>query len=87
MIHQIAALMEKRQVELSAIVVQETGATAYLASQSGPIQILHDAAESVLSQSFAESQQPLEFGGRLLHTQVLRQPVSVCGLLSTSNAP
>lgn len=86
-IHQIASLMEKRQGELTEIVVQETGATAYLASQSGPIQILHETADLVMSVSFAESQQPLEFGGRLLQTQVLRQPVGVCGLLPTWNAP
>ncbi|ODQ96389.1 hypothetical protein BHQ17_01570 [Mycolicibacterium holsaticum] len=86
-IHQIATLMEKRQHELSEILVQETGATAFLASQSGPIQILRDAADLVLSQSFVESQQPLEFGGRLLQTQVLRQPIGVCGLLPTWNAP
>jgi aldehyde dehydrogenase (NAD+) len=79
--------MEKRQHELSEIVIQETGATAFLASQSGPIQILHDAADLVLSESFAEAQQPLEFGGRLLQTQVLRQPIGVCGLLPTWNAP
>lgn len=86
-IHQIASQMEKRQHELSEIVVQETGATAFLASQSGPIQILRDAADLVLSESFAETQQPLEFGGRLLQTQVVRQPVGVCGLLPTWNAP
>lgn len=86
-IHQIASLMEKREQELSEIVVQETGATAFLASQSGPIQILRDAADLVLSQAFAEPQQPMEFGGRLLQTQVLRQPVGVCGLLPTWNAP
>lgn len=86
-IHQIASLMEKHQHELSEIVVQETGATAYLASQSGPIQILRDSADLVMSHSFAESQQPLEFGGRLLQTQVLRQPVGVCGLLPTWNVP
>lgn len=86
-IHQIASLMEKRCDELSEIVVQETGATAFLASMSGPIQILHDSADLVMSESFAEAQQPLEFGGRLLQTQVLRQPVGVCGLLTTWNAP
>ncbi|MGV0870624.1 aldehyde dehydrogenase family protein [Mycolicibacterium sp. XJ879] len=86
-IHQIASLMEKRQDELSQILVEETGATAYLASQSGPIQILRDAADLVLSEAFAEAQQPLEFGGRLLQTQVLRQPVGVCALLPTWNAP
>lgn len=86
-IHQIATLMEKHQHELSELVVQETGATTYLASQAGPIQIMHDTADLVLSQPFAESQQPLEFGGRLLQTQVLRQPIGVCGLLPTWNAP
>lgn len=86
-IHQIAALMEKHAAELSEIVVQETGATAFLASQAGPIQIMHETADLVLSQPFAESQPPLDFGGRLLQTQVLRQPIGVCGLLPTWNAP
>ncbi|MGV0851368.1 aldehyde dehydrogenase family protein [Mycolicibacterium phlei] len=85
--HQIADLMDKRAGELSDVVVQETGATAYLASMSGPIEILRDTADLVLSQPFAESLAPLEFGGRLLQSQVLRQPVGVCGLLPTWNVP
>jgi acyl-CoA reductase-like NAD-dependent aldehyde dehydrogenase len=85
--HQLADLMERHQEELSQVVVAETGATAFLASQAGPIQILRDAADLVLSQSFAESLAPFAFGGRLLQTQVLRQPVGVCGLLPTWNAP
>lgn len=85
--HQIASLLEQHAAALSEVVVQETGATAFLASQAGPIDIMREAADLVLSQPFAESCQPVEFGGRLLQTQVLRQPVGVCGLLPTWNAP
>jgi acyl-CoA reductase-like NAD-dependent aldehyde dehydrogenase len=85
--HQLVTLMERRAAELTDIVIQETGATAFLASQVGPIDILREAADLVLSQPFAESCQPVEFGGRLIQTQVLRQPVGVCGLLPTWNAP
>lgn len=85
--HQLVALVEQHAVELTDVVIQETGATAFLASQTGPIEILREAADLVLSQPFAESCQPIEFGGRLLQTQVVRQPVGVCGLLPTWNAP
>lgn len=86
-IHQIASLMEKHAEELTEIVIKETGATAFLASQATAIQILHDTADLVLSQPLAESLAPVEFIGRLMQTQVLRVPVGVCGLLPTWNAP
>ncbi|SHK73495.1 Acyl-CoA reductase [Pseudonocardia thermophila] len=85
--HQLADLMEEHQEALSRVVVTETGTTAYLASMAGPIQILRETADLVLSEPFAESLAPFPFQDRMIQTQVLRQPVGVCGLLPTWNVP
>jgi aldehyde dehydrogenase (NAD+) len=86
-IRQIAEGMERHQQVLSELVVAETGTTGPLVSQTGSVMMMHDFAELAMTFPFDETVAPHSLTGRFLGSQVLRQPVGVCGLLPTWNLP
>jgi aldehyde dehydrogenase (NAD+) len=86
-IRQIAEGMERQERVLSDLVVAETGTTGPLVSQVGSVLMMHDFAQLAMTFPFDETVAPHDLTGRFLGTQVLRQPVGVCGLLPTWNLP
>jgi acyl-CoA reductase-like NAD-dependent aldehyde dehydrogenase len=86
-IRQIAEGMERHEKVLSALVVAETGTTGPLVSQAGSVLMMHDFADLAMTFPFDEMVAPHDLTGRFLSSQVLRQPVGVCGLLPTWNLP
>ena len=86
-IRQIAEGMERHEKVLSDLVVAETGTTGPLVSQMGSVAMMHDFAELAMTFPLDETVAPQSLGGRLIASQVLRQPVGVCGLLPTWNLP
>jgi aldehyde dehydrogenase (NAD+) len=86
-IRQIAEGMERHEQVLSDLVVAETGTTGQLASQALSIAMMDDFAELAMTFPLDETVAPQNLGGRFLGSQVLRQPVGVCGLLPTWNLP
>jgi aldehyde dehydrogenase (NAD+) len=86
-IHQIADGMERQGKVLSDLVVAETGTTGPLVSQTGSVLMMHDFADLAMTFPFEETVAPHNLTGRFLGSQVLRQPVGVCGLLPTWNLP
>jgi aldehyde dehydrogenase (NAD+) len=86
-IRQIAEGMERHEKVLSELVVAETGSTGPLVRQTGSVLMMHDFAELAMTFPFEEMVAPHNLTGRLLSSQVLRQPVGVCGLLPTWNLP
>ena len=86
-IRQIAEGMERHEKVLSDLVVAETGTTGPLVSQVGSVAMMHDFAELAMTFPLDETVAPQSLGGRLIASQVLRQPVGVCGLLPTWNLP
>jgi len=79
--------MERNEHVLAELVVAETGTTGVLVSQAGSTAMMHDFADIATTFQFDETVAPAGMGGRLLSSQVLRQPVGVCGLLPTWNLP
>jgi aldehyde dehydrogenase (NAD+) len=88
-IHRIADALERRYDAIVQATVTELGATKGGAAGSTAISIamLRDYAELASAFPFEENMPPQTAGGRLAGGQVLRQPVGVCGLLPTWNAP
>lgn len=86
-ISQIAEGMERNEKALSELVVAETGTVGPLVSQALSIASMYDFAEIARTFPFEETVAPHVLGGRLLGSQVVRQPVGVCGLLPTWNLP
>ena len=86
-IRQIAHGMDRHAHELNELVVAETGTTGVLVSQAGNALMMHAYADIAGTFAFDEMISPKTMGPRTLVSQVLRQPVGVCGLLPTWNVP
>jgi aldehyde dehydrogenase (NAD+) len=87
MIRQIAEAMAAQNEVLSGIVVAETGIAGVLGGQDMAIAMMHDYADIALAFPFAEVVAPAAMNGRLISSEVIRQPAGVCGLLPTWNLP
>jgi acyl-CoA reductase-like NAD-dependent aldehyde dehydrogenase len=86
-IRQIADAMAAQNDALSAVVIAETGIAGRLGSQALATEMMYDYADHARTFSFDETIAPRDINGRLISSQVLRQPAGVCGLLPTWNLP